>query len=62
VTEKTDPQTQTAIRLPDSLLARLDKLAERMSEPGMRVTRTEVLRLAVFRGASELEAEKGRKR
>jgi predicted DNA-binding protein len=54
-------QVQTAIRLPPSLLARLDKLAERMSQPGMAVTRAEVLRLATFRGVAELEAEKKRK-
>jgi hypothetical protein len=29
-----------------------------MSEPGMRVTRVEVLRLAAFRGVEQLETEK----
>jgi len=56
-----DPQVQTAIRLPESLLDRVDKLAEKMSQPGMRVTRAEVLRLATFRGIDQLEGE-GKKR
>jgi hypothetical protein len=58
MTDKPEQQTQTVIRYPDSLLERADKLAERMSEPGMRVTRTEVLRLATFRGIAEIEAER----
>lgn len=57
MTAKQEPQTQTAIRLPDSLLARIDKLATRLSQPGMAVTRAEVLRLAAFRGVADLEAE-----
>ena len=57
MTEKQDEQIQTAIRLPKSLLKRLDKLAERMSRQGMRVTRAEALRLAAFEGTAVLEAE-----
>ena len=52
-----EPQIQTAIRVPESWLVRLSKLAEKMSQPGMRVTRTEVLRLSVFRGLEVLENE-----
>lgn len=44
-------QTQTAIRLPDVLLERIDKIAERMSVPGVSpVTRSEVIRLFVTQG------------
>jgi len=57
-----EEQVQTAIRLPQSLLVRLDKLAERMSQPGMKITRTEVLRLGLFRGVELLEAEGAKKR
>lgn len=59
MTSKQDqqPQTQTAIRLPDPLLERLDKLAEKMSRPAMRMTRAVVLRLAVHHGVEYLEAE-----
>ena len=56
-----EPQTQTAIRLPDPLLARIDKLAKRMSQPGVRITRADAIRLALFRGIDTLEAE-GKKR
>jgi len=61
MSEKQDHQVQTAIRLSEALLARIDKIAERMSQPGMQVTRAEVLRLAAFRGVAAIEAE-GKKR
>lgn len=53
---KQETQTQTAIRLPDSLLERIDKIAERMSQPGINpVTRAEVIRLFVTQGADRAE-------
>jgi predicted DNA-binding protein len=61
MTDKQDQQIQTAIRVPESWLDRLDKIAERMSRPGMRVTRAEALRMAAHRGIEALEAE-GKKR
>jgi predicted DNA-binding protein len=54
---KHEDQIQTAIRLPESLFDRLDKLAEQLSRPGMKATRAGVMRLAVFRGVEQLEAE-----
>lgn len=51
---------QTAIRLPESFLTLLDELAENMSQPGMRVTRAEALRIVAFRGAKELKEEQKR--
>ena len=64
MTEKQEQQIQTAIRLPESFLTRLDKLAERMSQPGLKITRAEALRLSAYRGIGELEAEnkEGKKR
>ena len=59
--DKQEQQIQTAIRLPESVLDRADKVAERMSRPGMRVTRADVLRLATHQGLDQLEAE-GKKR
>jgi hypothetical protein len=59
--DKKEHQVQIAIRVPESWLSRLDKIAEKMSQPGMRVTRTEVLRLAAHRGFVELEAENKRR-
>lgn len=54
-----ETQTQTGIRLPDSLLERIDKIAEKMSQPGLRITRAEVIRLFVTQGADR--AEQGEK-
>lgn len=53
--EKNEQQVQTAIRLPPTLLQRLDKLAEHMSKGGIRITRAEVHRLAVENGVDRLE-------
>jgi predicted DNA-binding protein len=59
---KQEDQIQTAIRLPESLYARLDKLAEHLSQPGMRITRAMVLRMATFRGVEQLEAEQKKRK
>jgi predicted transcriptional regulator len=55
--KKTKSSTQTAIRLDDELLERIDKIAERMSPPGIHVTRSEALRRSVLLGIVHLEAE-----
>lgn len=52
---------QTAIRLTESFMNRLDKFAVHMSRPGLRVTRTEVLRIAAIRGLEQLEEERRKK-
>ncbi len=57
MTDKQEEQVQTAIRVPESMLGRLDRLAEKMSQPGLRVTRSEAHRLALYRGLALLEAE-----
>ena len=59
-TEK-ESTIQTAVRVPESLLEELDRLADNLSQPGMKVTRTEVLRLALYRGVEQLKRE-GKKR
>jgi predicted DNA-binding protein len=53
---KEEQQVQTAIRLSPALLKRIDKLADRMSRPGVRATRADVHREAVFLGVELLEA------
>lgn len=56
---KKKTQTQTAVRLPDSLFARIDKIAEGMSQPGVNpVTRAEVIRLFVIQGVDRAEKKK----
>lgn len=59
-----EEQIQYGIRLPKSALDRVDKLIERMSKSqnGVRFTRADVLRQAMFHGLDMLEAEKPRKR
>lgn len=55
--KKTKSSTQTAIRLDDELLERIDKIAKGMSPPGVHVTRSEVLRRAAILGVGQLESE-----
>lgn len=55
--QKEEAQVQTAIRLPAEMLERVDKIAERMSQQGLRVRRAEVIRLTIHKGISVLEAE-----
>ena len=57
MTDKQKQQIQTALRLDESVLELADKLAERMSRPGLRLTRADLLRLAVHQGLSQLDAE-----
>ncbi len=45
------------IKLADSLLRRADRLADKLKEPGMRYTRSDVLRMSIHRGFAEMEAE-----
>jgi len=60
---KQEEQIQTAIRLPKSILKRIDRLAENMSQPGLNsITRAEAHRFALLEGLVKLEAEKGKKR
>lgn len=55
---KTEKLIQYGVRLSAKVLERVDKLAERMSTHGMRYTRAEILRIAMYRGVEQLEAEK----
>jgi len=59
VAEKQEQQIQTAIRLPETLLKRVDKIAEKLSQAGMSpITRSEVIRLFVTQGAERAEKRK----
>jgi len=56
-----DPDVSTTLRLPAALLARADELAARIpAPPGGRVSRSNVLRAALDRGLSGLEADAAR--
>lgn len=54
------PTRQTATRLPEGLLARLDDFAGRMTRdsPGMTVTRTDVVRMLLVRGLENMTPPK----
>lgn len=48
---------QVAVRLPHPTVERLDRYAEKMSQPGLSVSRSEALRVALHRGLDALEAD-----
>ena len=52
-----DPTTQAAFRLPDHLIARLDRHAERMSKehPGLEFSRADAVRTLLTRALDEVE-------
>lgn len=52
------PTVQTAVRLDMELVARLDKIAGKMSRPGLEVTRTDAIRIALLTGLQAIEKEK----
>lgn len=62
MTDKQEQQVQTALRLGESVLELADKLAERMSRPGLLLTRADLLRMAVHQGLSQIDAESSKKR
>jgi predicted DNA-binding protein len=55
--------TQVAFRLPDSLIARLDRHAERLSKehPGLEFTRVDAVRTLLTVALDEVEASDKRK-
>lgn len=53
--DKQEDQVQLCVRYPESFTKRLDKIAEKLSEPGKRFTRVEVLRMASYRGLEAME-------
>jgi hypothetical protein len=57
MTDKQEQQVQTAIRLGESVLKLADDIADRMSRPGLRLTRADLLRLAIHEGLAKLNAE-----
>ena len=52
-----EPTTQVAFRLPDSLIARLDRHVERMTKehPGLDFTRADAVRSLLTRALDEIE-------
>lgn len=55
--EKT-PAVQTAIRLDQSVIDRLDAAAAKLSRPGLAVTRSDAMRICLLTGLQAIEKEK----
>jgi len=49
---------QTAVRLENETVARVDALVEKMSRPGLRLSRTDIIRMALAEGLPILEKER----
>jgi hypothetical protein len=49
-----EPETQVAIRIPDAWIEQADELARKQSLAGLRVSRTEILRVAMGYGLHDL--------
>lgn len=50
---------QTAVRMPESWISRLDAIGARLGETGLDVSQAAVIRVALARGIAALEAEHG---
>src|SRR5262245_18224845 len=57
-------QKQTAFRLSDELLARLDRYAEQLEreQPGLEINRTDALRIILTRYLDAVDAEKKKRK
>ncbi len=55
----TTATTQTAVRLPTEWMGRLIAIAEAMSVPGLDLTSSDALRMALAIGMGELEVKHG---
>ncbi len=51
-----DRTFQVAFKIPEEWVAKADALAAKRSTPAMRVTRTDVLRQALYEGLQSLDA------
>jgi hypothetical protein len=54
---RSEKKTQVALRVDDGYLEDADALAEKMSRPGLNVTRTDVLRMAIIAGLKEIRRD-----
>jgi predicted transcriptional regulator len=51
------PTVQTAIRLDQDVLDRLDAIAAKLSRPGLAVTRSDAIRICLLTGLQDIEKE-----
>jgi predicted DNA-binding protein len=62
-TEEDQQEISVSVRFPNAIIRRAEDLANRMGQPGISVSRSGLLRVALLRGLDALEADKrGRRR
>jgi predicted transcriptional regulator len=52
------PTQQIAIRLDPDVISRLDAIATKLSRPGLSITRTDAIRVALLNGLHAIEKER----
>lgn len=52
------PTQQIAVRLDPDVLGRLDTIATKLSRPGLALTRTDAIRIALLTGLQAIEKER----
>jgi len=57
-TKDKGPTQQIAVRLDADVIGRLDAISGKMSRPGLEVTRTDAIRIALLTGLQAIEKEK----
>lgn len=55
--EKEPAGAQCAVRLENEVIARLDKLAAKLSRPGLQLTRADAIRICLAEALPRLERE-----
>lgn len=58
MTKKTKPQLQTAVRLPEALVQRIDRHVGHLNRNGLQITRSDVIRLAASQGMDVIEKQR----
>jgi Arc/MetJ-type ribon-helix-helix transcriptional regulator len=61
MTAKKEVTIQTSMRMPKELADRIDKLVKTGSQDGFRLTQSDVIRMALFRGVDQMETERKKK-
>lgn len=58
MTLKDKPTHQIAVRLDAGVIGRLDAIAAKLTRPGLAVTRTDAIRIALLSGLQTIEKER----
>ena len=57
-TSKDKTTHQVAVRLDPDVISRLDAIAAKLTRPGLDVTRTDAIRIALMNGLESIEQER----